>query len=676
MKKILLTLLLFVSYSPLQAQDIEVKKFEPLEKDQTAVTSPRKDINGTACGLVKVALKELGAEFEGNVMGDVQYTGSEYLVYLPNGTKRLGIKHPDYLPTTVVFANYGTKKISSSTTYELKVKTNKKKAKVDNSKKGMAVFNIKPSNAMLLIDGQIADGSGGAYTLSLPYGTHYYTVKLKDFSINNQVVQIDKNAKNINVDLTEFFAKVAVSCDMDDVSVFIDDELMGNGSWVGGLIPGRHVFEVKKEGFHTQSKTIEVEEGAELSLRFENLKSLTGGIKVDYKPFGSEIYLDGVQIGVTPIERNNISVGEHQLTIKKKSGGEKIITIKVFEDREFFAKVAVSCDMDDVSVFIDDELMGNGSWVGGLIPGRHVFEVKKEGFHTQSKTIEVEEGAELSLRFENLKSLTGGIKVDYKPFGSEIYLDGVQIGVTPIERNNISVGEHQLTIKKKSGGEKNITIKVFEDRTLEVKGYLPMSDIEVLMDEVGIGNGCAMNILGQYYAFDAEITSLIDGPCFECIEELDKEIAEDENARQLWRDASSKSDRERVNEAIKWFGKAITATYRSGHEVGKFYAMLALSECYARLGNYNDSFKWAKKCYDEYKGEGWTTSYYLAWHYYYGKGTESNVSMAKQLLNAVTGYNSKYTAELLKKITERSASPNDLSSYWHFSLSYQQSFGY
>ena len=545
MKLKLLLVLIFLIPVWVYAQDIEVKKFEPLEKDQTAVTSPRKDINGTACGLVKVALKEPGAEFEGNVMGDVQFTGSEYLVYMPNGSKRLGIKHPDYLPTTIVFADYGTKRVASSTTYELKVKTNKKKAKIDNSKKGMAVFNIKPSNAMLLIDGQIADGSGGAYTLSLPYGTHYYTVKLKDFSINNQIVQIDKNVKNINVDLTEFFAKVAVSCDMDDVSVFIDDELMGNGSWVGGLIPGRHVFEVKKEGFHTQSKTIEVEEGAELSLRFENLKSLTGGIKVDYKPFGSEIYLDGVQIGVTPIERNNISVGEHQLTIKKKSGGEK-----------------------------------------------------------------------------------------------------------------------------------KITIKVFEDRTLEVKGYLPMSDIEVLMDEAGVGNGCAMNILGQYYAFDAEITSLIAGPCFECIEELDKEIAEDENARQLWRDASSKSDRERVNEAIKWFGKAITATYRSGHEVGKFYAMLALSECYARLGNYNDSFKWAKKCYDEYKGEGWTTSYYLAWHYYYGKGTESNVSMAKQLLNAVTGYNSKYTDDLLKKITERSASPNDLSSYWHFSLSYQQSFGY
>ena len=58
------------------AQDIEVKKFEPLEKDQTAALSPRKDINGVTCGLVKVLLKESGAEFEGSVMGEVQFIGN------------------------------------------------------------------------------------------------------------------------------------------------------------------------------------------------------------------------------------------------------------------------------------------------------------------------------------------------------------------------------------------------------------------------------------------------------------------------------------------------------------------------------------------------------------------------------------------------------------------------
>ena len=38
----------------IHAQDIEVKKFEPMAKDQTAALSSRKDINGTVCGLVKV----------------------------------------------------------------------------------------------------------------------------------------------------------------------------------------------------------------------------------------------------------------------------------------------------------------------------------------------------------------------------------------------------------------------------------------------------------------------------------------------------------------------------------------------------------------------------------------------------------------------------------------------
>ena len=314
--KLLLVLILLIPVWT-YAQDIEVKKFEPLEKDQTASLSPRKDINGITCGLVKVALKEPGAEFEGSVMGDVQFTGKEYLVYLPNGTKRLGIKHPDYLPTTIVFADYGTKKVASATTYELKVKTNKKKAKIDNSKKGMAVFNIKPSNAMLLIDGQIADGSGGAYTLSLPYGTHYYTVRLKDFSINNQVVQIDKNVKTINVDLTEFFASVNINCHDKAADIYINGELMGTGNWNGLVVPGKCVVDVSKKGYHSQSRTTDVQEHETVDWFFPALNLITGTIVVDYEPEGSDVYLNKELIGKTPLKKD-IPVGEYIVGIKNE----------------------------------------------------------------------------------------------------------------------------------------------------------------------------------------------------------------------------------------------------------------------------------------------------------------------------------------------------------------------
>ena len=333
--KLVLLLIMSIYGLVCMAQDIEVKKFGPMEKDQTAALNPRKDINGMVCGLVKVLLKEPRAEFDGNVMGDVQFTGSEYLVYLPNGTKRLGIKHPDYLPTTIVFADYGVKKIASATTYELKVKTNKKKAKVDNSKKGMAVFNIKPSNAMLLIDGQIADGSGGAYTLSLPHGTHYYTVKLKDFSINNQSVQIDKNAKNINVDLTEFFAKIDVSCKTEDAEILINNEQKGVGKWGGMIIPGKYTIEVKKDGCHSQSRQVELKDNDVVTVDFSALKTITGSLRVDYEPAGADVLLNGKKVGVTPLEIKELPVGDYNLEIWKEYYVKKFANVKIREDQEW-----------------------------------------------------------------------------------------------------------------------------------------------------------------------------------------------------------------------------------------------------------------------------------------------------------------------------------------------------
>ena len=337
MKKYCL-LLLYCHLTIVCAQDIEVKKFGLLEKDQTAVTSPRKDINGNACGLVKVALKEAGAEFEGNVMGNVEFTGSEYLVYLPNGTKRLGIKHPDYLPTTIVFSDYGTKRVVSSTTYELKVKTNKKKAKVDDSKKGIAVFNIKPSNAMLMIDGQIADGSGGAYTLSLPYGIHYYTVKLKDFSLNNQAVHVDKNAKTINVDLTEFFAKVDVSCQTEDAEISVNGEQKGIGKWSSMVTPGKYTIEASKDGCHSQTRQIELRDNDTLAVDFTALKTITGSLRVDYEPVGSDVLLNGKKVGVTPLELKELPVGDYQLEVWKEYYVKEFFNVKIAEDQEWKEK--------------------------------------------------------------------------------------------------------------------------------------------------------------------------------------------------------------------------------------------------------------------------------------------------------------------------------------------------
>ena len=103
------------------AQDIEVKMFEPLEKDQTAVLSPRKDINGADCALVLVESLKKGIEFEGWVVGDVEYKEDRYWVYMANGSKHLKLKHPNYQTKDIVFGEYGINSLKSGESYLLNI---------------------------------------------------------------------------------------------------------------------------------------------------------------------------------------------------------------------------------------------------------------------------------------------------------------------------------------------------------------------------------------------------------------------------------------------------------------------------------------------------------------------------------------------------------------------------
>ncbi len=334
MKKIVL-LLVVLNVCSSFAQDIEVKKFESLEKDQTAALSPRKDINGVTCGLVKVALKEPGAEFEGRILGDVNKHEDGYWVYLAKGTKFLTVRHPDYLPMTILFSNYGVNKIESGCTYRLILKAEKLERKLDPKKKGVLAFQLNPYDAELSVNGETISSNGdGVYSMTLPYGIHYYSICYKDFTLSNQIVRIDKQPKSINIDLTVFFAHLTIDCKTSDAAIYVNDELYGIGNWSGLLTPGEYVIMVSKEGYHTQSRTIVLQENDEQIVSIENLKATAGSMVVNYAPKGAIVYLDGTEIGLTPIRIEKLNPGLHQLRIEKEECVTEDRSVYILENKE------------------------------------------------------------------------------------------------------------------------------------------------------------------------------------------------------------------------------------------------------------------------------------------------------------------------------------------------------
>ena len=124
MRKILLSLfLLFVAISSTLAQELKIKTFKLASSDLIAQTQPRKDLNNKNCALIKVGLGLQGVQFEGSIMGNVENKTGEYWVYMPQGNRMLKVKHANYAPVMVTFADYGVEKLESNRTYELVVVT-------------------------------------------------------------------------------------------------------------------------------------------------------------------------------------------------------------------------------------------------------------------------------------------------------------------------------------------------------------------------------------------------------------------------------------------------------------------------------------------------------------------------------------------------------------------------
>ena len=120
-KCVMMVILLSVLSFSVTAQEMTVKSFKEKTFDLSASTHPRHDLNDEPCALVKVQMAAAGAKFSGNVMGDCSFKLNEYWVYIAKGTKRMTIRHQNYLPLEVTFADYGIKSLESKMTYVMVV---------------------------------------------------------------------------------------------------------------------------------------------------------------------------------------------------------------------------------------------------------------------------------------------------------------------------------------------------------------------------------------------------------------------------------------------------------------------------------------------------------------------------------------------------------------------------
>ena len=191
----------FVAISSAIAQKLTVVSFKLASSDLTAQTQPRKDLNNHNCALIKVGLGLQGVQFEGSIMGNVENKTGEYWVYMPQGNRMLKVKHTNYAPVMVNFADYGVEKVESNRTYELVVTAS---GGMQSEQKQKLTIRYTPSSATVLVDNKMVKGKNGVAQTTLPVGQHSYIVACDGYESEEGTVKLKASApSNIQITLTK-----------------------------------------------------------------------------------------------------------------------------------------------------------------------------------------------------------------------------------------------------------------------------------------------------------------------------------------------------------------------------------------------------------------------------------------------------------------------------------------
>ena len=331
-------------------QDLKVRTMSLNTSDLSASTYERKDLNKQACALVKVQLAAYGAKFEGNVIGDVAYKTGEYWVYMTQGSRELRVKHPNYLPLHVNFADYGVGRgVMSKQTYTLTLVMPQIGMDVDDGMRYLAM-TVDPANATVYIDNNLQMLQNGTLSLLLPIGQHQYRVEAQAYETKTGTFTLGNETLQLPIQLESAMASLNISSTTQGTQIYVNDQLRGTSSWSGSLPAGNYRVEGRLQGYRNHRQNITLAQRDRQQLTIPALQAITGVLNVNYQPLNAEVWIDGKKAGTSPNVFRNMMVGNHSVELRAEGYDSKKQQVTIEEGKTAMLQGSLQVSENKVSV--------------------------------------------------------------------------------------------------------------------------------------------------------------------------------------------------------------------------------------------------------------------------------------------------------------------------------------
>ena len=197
------------------------------------------------------------------------------------------------------------------------------------------LFKVTPSNAMVELDGQMLEVVDGTITKRMPFGTYSYKVQAPRHAVKSGTIVVNdpKNKHIVNISLEPQYVNARFSV-ASNAEIWIDEQKRGTGSCTLELGFGIYIVECRLPGHKPSQQEIKIDRNSATgTITLTPPTPVYGSVDINSTPVEAEIWIDGKQVGTTPMLVSECLVGEHELLLKKSGYKDKKLNLLVSEDQ-------------------------------------------------------------------------------------------------------------------------------------------------------------------------------------------------------------------------------------------------------------------------------------------------------------------------------------------------------
>ena len=262
----------------------------------------------------------------------------------------------------------------------------------------------------------IAPVYDGYFDASLPEGKYFFKIESEFYETYTTEITIGKGMKEVDVTLVPSFGFLNFSSDPDGADVYLDGKRIGTTpiAKTDRVSKGEHTILFRKGDGTVQSVPT-----AELKPQFGTVTILCddpGAELIVTDPSGKEVFRgksgESVRLNSQATYKLESSKPSHisqsQGIVGKTIEG-KNVEVRVDVPVPIYGGLQISSIPSRAEVFIDGQYAGTTLFAQAVLAGSHSVELRKEGYATQRRVVEIERDQTMSISFE-LQS-TGAPKV-------------------------------------------------------------------------------------------------------------------------------------------------------------------------------------------------------------------------------------------------------------------------